>query len=39
VSIPSISKLIKEGLDILEIGREIVDAPLLDMRFDVTDVW
>jgi len=39
VSISVIPTLIKEELDILEIGREIIDAPLLDLRFDVTDVW
>lgn len=38
VSISNARKLLKKGLDILEIGREILDAPLLDLKFDVTDV-
>ncbi len=39
LSISATNMLVKEGLDILEIGREIADAPLLDFAFDVTNIW
>jgi len=38
VKISDIPRLIKEDLDIVEIGREIIDAPLLDLKFDVLNV-
>jgi hypothetical protein len=39
VSIFATPKLVNEEMDILEIGREIAYVPLLDLRFDVTDIW
>lgn len=35
VKINEISTISKYGMDVLCIGKEIVDAPLLDMKFDV----
>lgn len=35
VKIEDIPKFIDLGIDILDIGKEIVDAPLLDMKMDV----
>ncbi|MBI4965758.1 MAG: quinolinate phosphoribosyl transferase [Desulfomonile tiedjei] len=38
VSIETIGKLKNLDLDILDIGRQIVDAPILDMRLEVIDM-
>lgn len=35
VKLPDIPTLINEDIDVLDIGRAIIDAPLLDMRLDV----
>ncbi|MFB3888277.1 MAG: quinolinate phosphoribosyl transferase [Candidatus Bathyarchaeia archaeon] len=35
VKLSEIPSFLEEDIDILEIGREIIDAPLLDMRVDV----
>jgi nicotinate-nucleotide pyrophosphorylase (carboxylating) len=37
VSLESIAELKKLDVDILDIGRQIVDAPLLDMRLEIVD--
>lgn len=36
IKLDTISQLINRGIDILDIGAGIIDAPLLDMRLDVT---
>lgn len=38
VNIKDIGELITLDIDILDIGRQIVDAPLLDMRLDIVSV-
>jgi len=38
IKIDDISELAKMDIDILDIGSEIIDAPLLDLRLDVIDV-
>lgn len=37
-SIIFVERLAEIGVDIADIGRPIVDAPLLDMRLDVANV-
>ena len=36
IRLSDIPALCREGIDLLDVGREIVDAPLLDMKLDVT---
>jgi nicotinate-nucleotide pyrophosphorylase (carboxylating) len=38
VNLEAIDELKNLDIDILDIGREIVDAPLLDMRLEIIDV-
>jgi nicotinate-nucleotide pyrophosphorylase (carboxylating) len=38
VKVEDIDRLKRMPLDILEIGRNIVDAPLLDLRLDVVEI-
>jgi nicotinate-nucleotide pyrophosphorylase (carboxylating) len=37
VTISSLEEVIAAGADIVDVGRPIIDAPLLDFRFDVTE--
>jgi nicotinate-nucleotide pyrophosphorylase len=39
VQLGDIEQLAEIGIDIVDIGRPIVDAPLLDMRLDVVMFW
>jgi len=38
IKLNDIPKLINENIDIVDIGKEIIDAPLLDMRLEVISV-
>ncbi len=38
VKIESIDELKTLDIDILDIGRQIVDAPILDMRLEIVDI-
>jgi len=38
VKADSLDKVIAAGADIVDVGRSVIDAPLLDFRFDVLDI-
>ena len=39
VQLGDIEALAEIGVDVVDVGRPIVDAPLLDMRLDVVEVF